>query len=149
MGTRWLVCCGQQQSNKKIPSFRCKTAEWSCQKVFSTSTPKPQPTRAASPDGLDSYSHSPTPSPSLLSFPPRSSGSSNCSSSQFIQRGFFWGYVAPYLIWLLSLPVRPSPLLIRQCAVCTFDLDVALALDAPACTHARWAGEVALTKAHR
>lgn len=63
--------------------------------------------------------------------------------------GFFRGYVAPYLIWLLSLPVRPSPLLIRRCAVCTFDLDVALALDAPACTHSRWAGEVALTKAHR
>ena len=149
-----LFAAASNNQTKKIPSFRCKTAEWSRPKAFLL---RPQNLSPPALPRLTGSTLIPTRQlPLRLSFPfpPRSSGSSNCSSSQFIQRGFFfsfffWGHVAPYLIWLLSPPVRPSPLLIRRCAVCTFDLDVALALDAPACTHSRWAGEVALTKAHR
>lgn len=91
---------------------------------------KPQPTRAAWPNRLDSYSLSPTPSPSLLSFPlallgPVTRLSSAPALSLYKE---FFGHVAPYLIWLLPQPVRPSPLLIHRCAVCTFDLDVRLHL---------------------
>lgn len=99
---------------------------------LSASTPKPQPTRAAWPDRLGFYSLSPTPSPSLLSFFPLTllGPVTTLSSAPTLSlyREFFLGYVAPYLIWLLSLPVRPSPLLIHRCAFYTFDLDVCLHL---------------------
>ena len=123
-----LFAAASNNQTKKNPSFKCKTAEWSCQKVFSTSTPKPQPTRAASPDGLDSYSHSPTPSPSLLSFPPRSSGSSNCSGSQFIQRRFF-SRVCCSLFDLAALSTRQT--------VSTFN--------PPVCSLHLWFGRCACT----
>ncbi len=108
--------------------FLLTVKRWNKLRKLSASTPKPQPTRAAWPNRLCSYSLSPTPSPSLLSLPLTLLGPVTLHSSAptlSLYKEFF-GYVAPYLIWLLSQPVRPSPVLIRQWTVYTFDLDVRL-----------------------
>lgn len=85
-----LFAAASTNQTKKIPSFRCKTAEWSRPKAFLL---RPQNLSPPALPRLTGSTLIPTRQlPLRLSFPfpPRSSGSSNCSSSQFIQRGFFF-----------------------------------------------------------